>query len=60
MKKCLKAVSTDNLVFEILDNLPDPGEPPGNSDGKNPGTRAKSRHKTPGVAQGGILVLGTD
>ena len=57
--------STDNLVLTIIDNRSDPkaahrqplGQPPGNSDGTNPGTRAESRCKIPGVARGGCWRL---
>ena len=56
-EKYLHAASTDNLVLMIIDKRPDPrattGQPPGNSDGTNPETRAESRCKTPVVAQGG-------
>ena len=59
-EKCLYAASTDNLVLMIIDKRSDSraaprqplGQPPGNSDSTNPGTRAESRCKTLGVARG--------
>ena len=38
---------------------PIPGQPSGNSDGKNLGTLAESRCKSPGLP-GGMLALGID
>ena len=46
-EKCLHAPSTDNLRLMIIENSPDPqatlGQPLGNSDGTDPGTRTASR-----------------
>ena len=61
-EKCLQIASTHNLVLMIIDNRSDPrpvlrhplGQPPGNSDGTNPGTRAESRCKIPGIARGDV------
>ena len=58
-ENCFHAASTDNLRLMITDNSPDPGQPLGNSDGTNSGTRAESRCKTPGVARE-MLALGID
>ena len=51
--KCLHAASTDNLILMIIDIHvgPTAGQPPGNSDGTNPGTWAESK---------GMLALGID
>ena len=54
-EKCLYPASTDNVRLMTIDNRPDPRA---NQDGTNPGTRAESRCKTPGVAVGGMLALG--
>ena len=57
-EKCPYVASTDDLVLTIIDNRSQAaprqplGQPPGNSDGTNPGTRAERRCKTPGVAGG--------
>ena len=53
--KCLHSVSTDNLILMIIyiHVGPTPGQPPGNSDGTNPGTWAENRCNTLGVARGG-------
>ena len=60
-EKCLHAASTDNLVLMIMDKRADSKQPPDNSDGTNPGTRAESRCKTPEVArEGGGLAPGID
>ena len=48
VEKCLHAASTDNLILMIIDKRSDPRA----SDGTNPGIRAESRCKTPGVSQG--------
>ena len=52
-EKCLHAVLTGNLVLWHYVIGSTPGEPPGNSDGTNPRTRAESWGKSPGVARGG-------
>ena len=60
-EKCLHAALTGNLVLRHYVISSTPGGPPGNSDGTNPGTRAESWGKLPGVAgAGGMLVLGID
>ena len=53
-EKCLHAASTDNLVLMTIDNRSAPRQPPGNSDGTNPWTRAESRCKFPGVTRGDV------
>ena len=66
-EKCLYTASTDNLVLTIIDNRSDPkaaprkplGQPPGNSEGTNPWTRAENRCKTLGVARA-MLAHGID
>ena len=55
-EKCLHAALTDSLVLTIIDNRSDPKAAPRATPGQfrwaNPGTRAESRCKTPGVARG--------
>ena len=57
-EKCLHVASTDNLGLMIIDNRSDPrktsGQPPGNSDGTNPGTWAESRCTSPRFARGDV------
>ena len=66
---CVHAASTDNLVLMIIENRSvlmtvenrsDPGQPPGNSDGTNPGTWAEKKCKSPGVARKDVGRVGTD
>ena len=58
-EKCLHAALTGNLVLRQYVISSAPGEPPGNSDGTNPGTRLKVGENPRGLP-GGILVLGID
>ena len=58
-EKCFQCGINCRLGTLTLCNRFDPGGPPGNSDGTNPGTRAESWEKSPGVARG-VLVFGTD
>ena len=59
-EKCFRVASTDNLVLMKIDKRADPrttpGQPRNNSDGTNPGTRAESRCKTPGLPRGKLAL----